>query len=175
MNEYLISVLSGLVGAVIGGGFSLLGSLIVISKQNKNDRDIQEKRFKEENKKWLRENRLNLFIELVDVIEKYQIPFMVEESNTEFGYIDSKEVENYINLTNEYINKNKGRLFLFLPSEIFSQIVRMRSKMCNIAFSDEPQRIYYKELKSSELFDTIVDAKKISMNIKNILGIENDI
>lgn len=174
MKEYLISILSGLVGAVIGGVFSLLGSCITMSKESKKDKEIQEQQFKEDDKKWLRENRLDLFVELVDVLEGYQIPVMFEENNTEYGYVDVKEVENYINLTNEYIDKNKGKLFLFLPSEIFSQIVRIRSKMCDIAFSDKSQKLYYKDFKDSDLFKIIVDAKKISMNIRNILGIDND-
>lgn len=174
MNEYLMNILSTIVGASIGGILSLLGSYIAISKECQKDKEIQEQQFKENDKKWLRENRLNLFVELVDVLEGYQIPVMLEENNTEYGYVDVKEVENYINLTNEYIDKNKGKLFLFLPPEIFSQIVRIRSKMCDVAFSDKPQKIYYEDFKDSDLFKIIVDAKKISMNIRNILGIDND-
>lgn len=169
-----MNILSTIVGASIGGILSLLGSYIAISKECQKDKEIQEQQFKENDKKWLRENRLNLFVELVDVLEGYQIPVMLEENNTEYGYVDVKEVENYINLTNEYIDKNKGKLFLFLPPEIFSQIVRIRSKMCDVAFSDKPQKIYYEDFKDSDLFKIIVDAKKISMNIRNILGIDND-
>lgn len=173
MNEYLISILSGLVGAIIGGLFSLLATWITLKCQYKKDNELQKSRFLEEDKKWLRENRLELFTELVDVLESYQVPFIPEEENAEFGYVNKTEIENYINLTNEYIDENKGKLFLFLPSEIFSQIVRMRSKMCNVAFSNEPQKIYYSDLKNSEMLKVIVEAKIISQNIKRLLGIDD--
>lgn len=173
MSEYLTSALSGLVGVIIGGFFSLLATWITLKCQYKKDNELQNSRFMEEDKKWIRENRLELFIELVDVLESYQVPFILEEGNTEFGYVDMTEIESYINLTNEYIEKNKGKLFLFLPSEIFSQIVRMSGKMCNVAFSNEPQKIYYNDLKNSEMFETIIEAKKISHSIKRLLGIDD--
>lgn len=173
MNDYLISILSGFGGAVIGGLFSLLGTCITLKGQYKKDKELQKSRFMEEDKKWIRENRLELYIELVDILESYQVPFIFEEENIEFGYVDTIEIKNYINSTNEYIEENKGKLFLFLPSEIFSQIVRMRGKMCNVAFSNEPQKIYYNDLKNSEMFEAIIEAKKISHNIKRLLGIDD--
>lgn len=173
MNEYIISVLSGFVGAVIGGLFSIFGSCIAIKKECKKDRELQELQFKEENKKWLKENRLNLFMELVDVLESYQVPLVIEENNPEFGYVDNEEIENYINLINDYLDKNKGKLFLFLPSKINSQIVRLRGKMYNIAFSNEPKTIHYNDFKNSEMFEVIIEAKKISLNIKRLLGIDD--
>lgn len=173
MNEYLISILSGLVGAIIGGFFSLLATWITLKCQYKKDNELQNSRFMEEDKRWLRENRLKLFTELVDVLEAYQVPFILEEGNAEFGYVNKTEIENYINTTNEYIEENKGKLFLFLPSEIFSQIVRMRGKMCNVAFFNEPQKIYFNDLKNSEMFKTIIEAKKISHSIKRLLGIDD--
>ncbi len=172
MNEYLISILGGLGGGFVGGLFSLLSSWIVMNKENQKNRENQEKRFKEEDKKWLRENRLNLFIELVDVLEGYQIPIIFEEDNYEFGYIDIEEVNRYINSTNEYISNNKGKLFLFLPPEVFSQIVRLKEKACKIIFSTKPQKIYYRDFKNSDMYEIIVEAKKISQNIRNVIGIE---
>ncbi|MDE5985296.1 MAG: hypothetical protein K2H13_08590 [Eubacterium sp.] len=172
MNEYIISNLSGFGGAIIGGVFSLFAAGITLKYQYKKEQELQKFRYLEEDKKWLREKRIDLFVELVDVLESYQLPLITEE-NTEFGYVNKMEIENYINTTNEYLDKNKGKLFLFLPSEIFSQIVRMRGKMCNIAFSNEPQKIYYSDLKNNEMFNTVIEAKKISQNIQKLLGIKD--
>lgn len=171
MNEYLISVLSGFGGAVIGGLFSLLGTCMALKGQYKKDKELQKSRFMEEDKKWIRENRLELYIELVDILESYQVPFIFEEENIEFGYVDTIEIKNYINSTNEYIEENKGKLFLFLPSEIFSQIVRMKGKMCDVAFSNKSQKIYYSDLKNSEMFEIIIEAKRISNNLQKLLGL----
>lgn len=173
MNEYLTSVLSGLGGAVIGGFFSLTATCITLEKQYKKDKKLQKIRFLEEDKNWLRQNRLELFIELVDVLESYHLPLVFEKENTDFGYVDKTEIENYINATNEYIEENKGKLSLFLPSEIYSQIVRLRGKMCKIAFSNESQKLCYSDPKNNEMFETIIEAKKISLNIKRLLGIDD--
>lgn len=173
MNEYIISVLSAFGGAIIGGIFTLLATSITLKKQNEKDKELQKLRFTYEDKKWLRENRLKLYIELIDVLESYQVPCIVEEGNNNFGYVDKAVIEGLIKETNQYIEANRGKLFLFLPSKIFSQIVRMRGKMCKIAFSNEIQKIYYSDLKNSEMFETIIDAKKISLNIKRILEIED--
>ncbi|MDE6767130.1 MAG: hypothetical protein K2J35_02910, partial [Eubacterium sp.] len=61
MNEYIISNLSGFGGAIIGGVFSLFAAGITLKYQYKKEQELQKFRYLEEDKKWLREKRIDLF------------------------------------------------------------------------------------------------------------------
>lgn len=173
MCDFFMNLLNTFLGAIIGGGVSILTMAITLKKQHKKDRELQQANFEQEDKIWLRENRLNLYIELVEVLESFEIPIAFDETTPKLIGVDVDVVEGYIEDMRDYINNNKGKLFLFLPNQRYQNIMKLRANLYEIFSTPEYQQIDVEDFKGSKIYDVVIQAKRISLQLRKDLGFSN--
>ena len=167
MSEISVSLLSGLLGAFCGGGLSLLGTYITLKSQRKKDLELQRNQFVKEDERWLKEKRIQIFIDLCAALDAYCVPVILFDDGQ--MRIDKKELENYVFRLNEYINNHLGELFLFLNHERYIELYELRGKIFKLlddkTATDE--ETYFKKC-----FKLTVDVKEIMFHLKGDLGIK---
>lgn len=162
MDDNIINILCSLGGTLIGGGLSLLGSFLASEKESKKD-----------DKQWLRENRLELYVELVDILEACDIFIGSISTDCKKGFVDVKELRKYLHTANEYIDSNRGKLFLFLPSKIYKKTISFRSQVYSIITNEELQNVDFEDITNSEICKVVQYAKEINIDLQKELGVYN--
>lgn len=166
--------LSGIIGALVGGLLSLLGSIIVMKYEAKEARERQLSQFAQSDKEWIRENRLKLYMELTEKLENFKLYIDLDSISDGNAKIFNDAVLDNLKELNDYIENRKGYLSLFLPNNLHSEIIGFKAKIYKIVVTPELQEVNLNNPQESELFKIIIDGKKISMNLKkSIVGIEN--
>lgn len=169
-----LELLSGILGALIGGLLTLIGSIIVMKYEAKEARERQFDQFAQSDKEWIRENRLKLYMELTEKLDNFKLYIDLDSITDGNAKILSEAILDNLKELNDYLENEKGYLSLFLPNIMYSEIIRFKAKIYKIVVTPELQEVNLNNPQESEFFKIIIDGKKISMTLKkSIVGIEN--
>ena len=116
MNETIISV-------IIGGLISAVTTIICNWWQNKKTVELEREKELTEHKKWLRDRKENIYSSLSGVLQKINIPVGPD------GMVSKDEIRKNIDEIADWIEKNKGMLALYIPDEIYGEIVKFQGEL----------------------------------------------
>ena len=147
-----------MVGAVLGGLLSLAGALLSNVYVSKNEKAI-----------WLRDQRVTLFCELIKELESINVPVIIDslnKSNSESLNIDTDEIESRLYDLSNYISENIGKLIIFLPGGLYSELMKLREELyC----ATTEKTFATSEMEDSYLFAAVKHAKRIVGRLKREL------
>lgn len=152
MTEAIVNIICVLIGGVI----SLCGSLLAQSYQ-----------FKKESKRWAADKKLQIFADLIALLDSINMQIIPEIdinlSNIELK-IDAGHLKQQLEEIGEYIDNNRGMLFIFLPNRENRALIQLRGKIYSIISNEEKQRI--NSIIDHELMLVIKEAKEIADRLK---------
>lgn len=120
----MIEVSLTILGAIIGGGFSLLTTCIIIKNERKSNYF-----------QWLRNQKIETYKGLVNALSKINISITVNNSieSLVFDSVTFKENSRFLY---QYTEEHLGELELFLPSETHKKIIELKSLLYKIISSN---------------------------------------
>lgn len=151
-------MLNNFVCTLIGGLLAILGSAIT-----------QHYQWKKEKTLWLHEKRLDLYTDLISLLDSIEIrvqPIYDEscsavELETEVEYVETKLDELL-----QFMKSNNGKLLLFLPEGVNTDLVKLSGAIYAIIANEEKQQIDSMNFKKSEIYQVMEQAKTISAKLK---------
>ena len=164
MTELFHDLLINVIPSIVVGTTSILATVFTLRSERKKDEKHMENMNSIEQKNRFSDIKLQFYIELIDVLEKITVSLAYYQDLGKVG-INVNEVENSLNDINNYLNSNRGKIRIFLPEKIYSDIVRLRgglySEIENPKFYDDIINI-----EETELFKLAIKAKEIELNLK---------
>lgn len=122
MNDAMI----GFIGVIAGSGLSLVGTIIALRHERKLSSESDLRKFEFSKQEWLRNEKTQIYVEFTSILEKIDI-FCTKEI---MSYtIERESFKLYRNLIENYIDNNSGKLALYLPYDIHSEIVNFYVKV----------------------------------------------
>lgn len=158
MNETIISV-------IIGGLISAVTTIICNWWQNKKTVELEREKELTEHKKWLRERKEKIYTSLSGVLQKINIPVDPD------GMVSKDEIRQKIDEIQDWINKNKGSLGLFVPDSIYGEIVKFQGELYQLWSNDELRCIDFGKVDESYSMQCVIHARKIQNLLQKDLGI----
>ena len=154
LQSDVFDLLNSLLSTIIGGLIAFLGTVVAQRNQSKNERSL-----------WQNEKRLDLYVDLISLLNSIEIRIQpiydeslsVVEMKTEIVYLKNKLFELL-----EFIEINNGKLLLFLPKGVYSDLIKLSGKIHAITADEQKQNIDILNFKNSEIFQVVQDAIDIS-------------
>ena len=115
---------SAILGAIIGGSFSIMTTLILICNERKSDYS-----------QWLRAQKIQIYIELSNALSKVDIAVSFQDSCDRL-VLDSDGFKEKSKILYDYTDEHLGELELFLPGETHKEIIKFKSLLYNIVSSN---------------------------------------
>lgn len=158
MQSDVFDLLNSLLSTITGGLITFLGTIVAQRNQSKKEKSL-----------WRNEKRLDLYADLIVLLNSIEIraqpiydeSFSVVEMKTEVVYLKNKLSELL-----EFIEINNGKLLLFLPKGVNSDLVKLSGKIYAITADEEKQNIDILNFKNSEIFQVVQDAISISEKLE---------
>lgn len=169
--ETIINALFGLIGAIIGAGTSIFVTRVTLEKQHKKELEVQNQRFKHEDEVWLREKRLTIYIELIDILEDFDIRLNALTYQDGIIETDNESVINLMQGLREYLENHKAVVFLYIKSERQKEIMILRHKLFKFLNDKDAQKVVMDKFNKSEIKQILDTVKQISVHLKLDLGI----
>lgn len=163
-----IAILSSLIGAVVGGGFSILASLVGFQHQRRLQMEMEDKRAQRDQCVWLREKKYKLYTELSKVLEAVDINIEQPEKPNEW-LVDVDEQMRDLEAITSFVDTYRGEIAVLLPLQISNAILKLRSHIYKLTTCKELQRIVKTELINSPVFQLAVEPKRIGMMLREDL------
>lgn len=163
-----IAILSSLIGAVIGGGFSILASLISFRHQRRLQLEMEDKRTQQDQYAWLREKKYNLYTELSKVLEAVGIN-IEQPDNPDEWLVDVDEQMRNLEALTSFVDTYRGEIAVLFPLQISNAILKLRSHIYKLTTCKELQRITTTDLINSPVFQLVIEAKRIGMMLREDL------
>ena len=151
-----------LIGVVLGGVITFL-STFFLQKANLSHTD----------KILLKERKLELYTNLINELQRINIPIIVESSevNLEELTIDTDEVNAHFNSFVNYLEENLGAIHLFVENNSRREILKLQSEIFALIDNSNYHTLSLKELKNSAIYKAIMHANKISNQLRHeIIG-----
>ena len=169
MSEIIITVLSAIIGAILGGIFSLLGSYFASKAENKR----LEMEYKNQINIHNIEKKETFYLALVEKIadcKKIEVEYepMQEIEENLISTLSNDKQEKTLNELAEFLDKNTGMSELYLPSQVSKEILNLRSQLYSL--SQKELNFMSKETLHM-LQDMIFCAERIIILIRHDLGI----
>ena len=120
-----MELLSAFIGAIIGGVFSLVTTLIIVKKE-----------IKLEYEQWLRNQKIQSYIDLSTALSKLDVSIIYNE-NDEKVVLNSKAYKDNSRTLYIYTEEHAGEFELFLPNEIKTRIIKLKALLYKIVSSDD--------------------------------------
>ena len=168
----IFNALSGLIGAIIGAGTSFFVTRMTLEKQYKKELELQEKRFQHEDTMWLREKRLTIYTELIDILEDFDIRLNALTYQDGIIETDNESVINLMQELREYIDNHKAVIFLFIKSERQKEIMILRSELFKFLNDKNAQNVEVQRINEAEITQLWIKTKEVSVHLKSDLGIK---
>ncbi len=158
LQSDVFDLLNSLLSTITGGLITFLGTIVAQRNQSKKEKSL-----------WRNEKRLDLYANLIVLLNSIEIraqpiydeSFSVVEMKTEVVYLKNKLSELL-----EFIEINNGKLLLFLPKGVNSDLVKLSGKIYAITADAEKQNIDILNFKNSEIFQVVQDAISISEKLE---------
>lgn len=146
---------------LIGGALAVIGSIVA-----------QHYQWKKEKSLWLNDKRLDLYADLISLLDSFEIRVQpiydknlsMVELKTEVEYVKTKLVELV-----QFIENNNGKLLLFLPKGVNTDLVKLRGAIYDITSDEQKQIIDLANIEKSEIYKVVKQAMRISVKLKNEL------
>ena len=157
----IADIISNFLATLLGGVLAIIGSIVA-----------QRYQYKKEKSLWLNEKRLDLYADLISLLDSFEIRVQpnydknlsVVELKTEVEYVKTKLVELV-----QFIENNNGKLLLFLPKGVNTDLVKLRGAIYDITSDEQKQIIDSANIENSEIYKVVKQAMQISTKLKNEL------
>lgn len=157
-----MDALNDVLCVIVGGVMSIVGGLVA-----------QKYQLKKENQRWAADKKLQVFADLIAILDFIDMQIIPEVdanlSNMELK-IDAGHLKQQLEEIGEYIDNNRGMLFIFLPNRESRALMQLRGKIYSIISNEEKQRI--DSIMDNELMFVIKEAKGIADRLKKDIYIE---
>lgn len=161
-NDVFIAFI-GFSGAIIGAIIGLIGTYITLRIQQKKETEM-----------WLRDKRLNMFIDLLNLLESFYIGLDIDTLDNGVIHSNEKPVINLMISLNDYFEKHKGELFLYLKSERYKETLVLRDKLFRFLQDESKQVFELQNIKDSEIHSIQMLIKTLEIHLKHDLGINDE-
>ncbi len=132
MNNWWISTLSGLGGAIVGGLLSLLATWLTLKKQNEQKRESDLRNFNFEIEKRNLDIKSEIYIKLAGILEKITISLECDEETGKIA-LNSLDYENNLKELMNFTKTYSGVISLYFPGNIRTQLIHLQSKLYQIS------------------------------------------
>lgn len=147
---------------LIGGALAVIGSIVA-----------QHYQWKKEKSLWLNDKRLDLYADLISLLDSFEIRVQpiydknlsVVELKTEVEHVKAQLAELL-----EFLECNNGKLLLFLPKGVNTDLVKLSGAIYAITSNEQKQIIDLSNIENSEIYKVVRQAMKISVKLKNELN-----
>lgn len=161
VNGEAITLLNNLFLTLLGGVLAIIGSIVA-----------QRYQYKKEKTLWLNEKRIDLYADLISLLDSIEIRVQsnydknlsVVELKTEVEYVKTKLAELL-----QFMERNNGKLLLFLPKGVNTDLVKLSGAIYDITSDKQTQTIDSANIENSEIYKVVKQAMKISVKLKNQL------
>jgi len=151
-------------GALIGGGFTIAGIVISAIIQCLREKREKKERIEQDKYEWGRDHKLAIYIELADALG--QLCVCIDETTKR---VDTETIAEHMAIITQTVDKNKGKMALFLPDEINSELMHLRSEIYSIYTIKEKQKIDYDHFLDSPIMLMVKHAKRIEILLRRDL------
>lgn len=159
-NDILIALI-GLIGAIVGAVIGFIGTFITLRMQHKKETEV-----------WIRDKRLNTFVDLIYILEGFYIGLDIDTYENGIIHSNEKPVQSLMTSLNEYFEVHKGELFLYLNSERYKEILVLRDKLLRFLQDEKMQTFELQKIKESEIHSILMLIKTLGIHLKQDLGID---
>ena len=161
MQNELFNFINSLASAVIGGLMTLLGIIIAHKLQSKKEKE-----------QWKTDKQYEVFCELIGILDSIDIQIKVDADiqtmkTTASAYADADYFNIKLNEINTYIERNKAALFIFMPTEIYSKLMKFNGRIYKLISNQQAQVINFEDFYNTNAFKLIKEAKGIAVQIKS--------
>ena len=150
-----------IVSAITGGLISAVPLLICNILDHRHNHKMEQERNKKEDLRWARDKKESVYVELADILDKVNIPV---DSDT--GRVECTEIRNRIKIIADWMDKNRGKLILYMPDNIYSDIMHLRGDLYKMLEDESLKEIDFSDLKKSYIYQCVIEAKKINSLLK---------
>lgn len=158
----IVDIINSLFATLLGGILAIIGSVVA-----------QHYQWKKEKSMWLNEKRLDLYADLISLLDSIEIRVQsnynknlsVVELKTEVEYVKTKLAELL-----QFMECNNGKLLLFLPKGVNTDLVKLSGAIYAITSDEQKQIIDLSNIENSEIYKVVRQAMKISVKLKNELN-----
>lgn len=162
---------SVILGAGIGGIFSITATVLTLRWERKKQKESDIRLFQLNNAHDDRERKIQLYIELLDIIRNTGLAVHAPpvEEGTEYTLVDNDAYSALVQKFAKFCEENAGLMELYLPYEINSKIMRLRriiyqlsvEKKTTITASETKQSLEKKmeECGLLELKDSLIEVR----------------
>lgn len=159
MNGDIINLLNSFLSALLGGALAIVGNIVA-----------QKYQYKKEKTMWTNENRLDLYADLISLLDSIQIKVQpiydedlsIIELKTEVEYLKTKLAELL-----QFSSENNGKLLLFLPDGVNNDLVKLSGEIYSIIANEQKQQIDFSNYKKIDIWKVVEQAKSISNKLKD--------
>lgn len=159
MTDNVVVLLSSLLSTLLGGVIAIVGNIVT-----------QKHQYKKEKTMWTNEKRLDLYADLISLLDSIKIKvepvydenFSIVELKTEVEYVKTKLAELL-----QFTSENNGKLLLFLPNGVNSNLVKLSGDIYSIIANEQKQRIDFSNYEESDIWKAVEQAKSISNKLKD--------
>ena len=161
LQNELFNFINSLASAVIGGLMTLLGIIIAHKLQSKKEKE-----------QWKTDKQYEVFCELIGILDSIDIQIKVDADiqtmkTTASAYADADYFNIKLNEINTYIERNKAALFIFMPTEIYSKLMKFNGRIYKLISNQQAQVINFEDFYNTNAFKLIKEAKGIAVQIKS--------
>lgn len=129
---------SGFWGTVLGAAIALVGTVFSSLYTYHCQQKIEQQRNVFEYAKEQRKEKIRIYTDLCGILERIEAVVVVVPSQKPScsGKFDAHTFAEKAEELHSYCNKHAGELALYMPSEIYSELVRFRSKLYELSQHD---------------------------------------
>ncbi len=159
LKNELFNFINSFVSAIIGGLMTLLGIIIAHKLQSKKEKE-----------QWKTDKQYEVFCELIGILDSIDIQIKVDadiQTMETTSYADANYFNIKLNEINTYIERNKATLFIFMPTEIYSKLMKFNGRIYKLISNQQAQVINFEDFYNTNAFKLIEEAKGIAEQIKS--------
>lgn len=165
---------STIIGAVLGGGLSIIATVIANCHQARIQKEMLKEKQNEENRIWLRNKRELLFKTICGALRNFsKIEFNtsveVYEKNSEVVYLNQDLIKEHIQSLSAVLKNNRDDITLYLPSELRAKLISFDGFVAKILNGNNEMLI--KDIPKSDVIEMIKRSENIVAEFRKIMGI----
>lgn len=161
---------SGFWGTVLGAAIALIGTVFSSLYTYHCQQKIEQQRIVCEFANEQRKEKIKIYTDLCGILERIEAVVVIVPSQKPCcsGKIDAHTFAKKAEELHNYFDKHAGELVLYMPNEIYSELVRFRSKLYEIS---QHEFVYFEISAPSPSFsadlELIKDIKTKIINLQN--------
>ena len=133
MDKFIIDW-NSLLCVIVGGIVTLIATVICNEIQNKKMVKIEKEKEKNEIRRWVRDKKEYFYMQLSGLLDNINV-----EIDSDTMKPVPETIYQNIRKLNDWINENRGLISLYLPSDIYSEVVRLQGELFSTYDNEENQ------------------------------------